>query len=179
LIRWVACLYLVGIWLSGTGSTLPSSLLPRAANYFVQVAALFPFAATASIEYRAEAWVCADHDWEEIDTEAYFPLDPDDKENRFQRVMHFYRENEPTMHALDEYLVEEHRAGRHPDGIPLDRAIGGVRMCSLRIPIPKPGDPLERFRRLPLSEYPADERHYFYHSPKSTLARRCSGGDDG
>jgi hypothetical protein len=178
LLRGSASAYLAAIWLSGTGSTLPSHLLPRAANYFVQVAALFPLAATDSIEYRAEAWVCAHHAWEELATDAYFPLDAGNKENRFQRVMHFYRENEPTMRALDKYLIDAHGKGRHADGIPLELAIGGVRMCSLRIPIPKPGDTLVPFQHLPLSEYPANERHYFYHTPKSTLARRCSGGGD-
>jgi hypothetical protein len=144
----------------------------------VQVAALFPLAATDSIDYRAEAWVCADHAWEELATEAYFPLDAGNKENRFQRVMHFYRENQPTMRALDKYFVEVHREGQHADGIPLDRTIGGVRLCSLRIPIARPGDPLEPFRHLPLGEYPADERHYFYHTPRSILARRCDAGGD-
>lgn len=178
-LRCLAVAYLVGVWLDGVGSTLPVQVLPRAANYFLQVAALFPHAATASIDYRAEGWVCADRTWRELDTRPYFPLDPDDKENRFQRVMHFYRENEQTMHALDEYLTHGHSypsAGRADDGIPADRTIGGVRLSSLRIPIPKPGDPIERERRLPLSAYPEDERHVFYHTPKSTLAERCSQG---
>jgi hypothetical protein len=177
-LRWLACAYLVGVWLDGVGSTLPRAVLPRAANYFLQVAALFPRAATASIDYRAEGWVCADKRWSEIDTRAYFPLDPDDKENRFQRVMHFFRTEERTMHALDDYLVDAHAAGHHPDGIALDQRIGGVRLSSLRIPLPKPGDAIEPMRRLPLSEYPEDERHVFYHTPRSRLAERCGKGTD-
>ena len=100
-LRVLAGAYLAGVWFDGVGSTLPSHLLPRVPNYFLQVAALFPRAATMTIDYRAEAWVCADRKWEELDTRPYFPLDPEDKENRFQRVMHFFRQDETTMHALD------------------------------------------------------------------------------
>lgn len=180
-LRFLACGYLAGIWLDATGSTLASTYLPLAANYFLQVAALFPSAAIASIDYRAEGYVCADGKWEELDTRPYFPIEPDDKENRFQRVMHFFRENRPTMRALDAYLVDRHRAGGHDDGIPEDHAIGGVRLSSLRIPIPNPGDRIERPRRKPLLDYPEDEKHVFYHTPRSTIAERCGvhhvGGD--
>jgi hypothetical protein len=143
------------------------------ANYFLQIAALFPQAATKTIEYRAEAWVCTDGKWEELDTRPFFPIDPDDKENRFQRVMHFFREDRTTMHALDDYLVERHTTGKGADGIDAVKAIGGVRFLSLRIPLPDPGAKLERMRRLPLSEYPEDERKGFYHTPRSKIARRC------
>jgi hypothetical protein len=179
LLRTVAGVYLAGVWLDGVGSTLPSHVLPRVANYFFQVAALFPRAATMSIDYRAEAWVCADKKWEELDTRPYFPIDPDDKENRFQRVMHFLRQEETTMRALDAYLVERHRDGSIPDGIDLDHPIGGVRLLSLRIPLPKPGEALERNRRLPLSAYPEDERHVWYHTPRSKAAERCGTRAEG
>ncbi len=165
--------YLVGVWLDGTGSTLPSHLLPRTANYFLQVAALFPRAATMSIDYRAEGWICRERRYAELDTRPYFPIDPDDKENRFQRVMHFFRQDETTMHALDAYLVDSHDSGMHEDGIGRDLGIGGVRLSSLRIPLPKPGDPLERAHRRPLSDYPEEERHVFYHTPRTTAAARC------
>jgi hypothetical protein len=179
LLRTVAGVYLAGVWLDGVGSTLPSHVLPRVANYFFQVAALFPRAATMSIDYRAEAWVCADKKWEELDTSPYFPIDPDDKENRFQRVMHFLRQEETTMRALDAYLVEHHRAGSIPDGIDLDHPIGGVRLLSLRIPLPKPGEALERNHRLPLSAYPEDERHVWYRTPRSRAAERCGTRSEG
>lgn len=128
-LRVLAGAYLAGVWLDGVGSTLPSHLLPRVPNYFLQVAALFPRAATMSIDYRAEAWVCADRKWEELDTRPYFPLDPDDKENRFQRVMHFFRQDETTMHALDAYLVERHASGKGLDGIDSVKPIGAF-ACS-------------------------------------------------
>ena len=178
-LRVLAGTYLAGVWLDGVGSTLPSRMLPRVPNYFLQIAALFPRAATMSIEYRAEAWVCADRQWEELDTRPYFPLDPEDKENRFQRVMHFFRQDEKTMHALDAYLVERHASGRGLDGIDPVKAIGGVRLLSLRIPLPKPGEPLERNHRLTLSAYPDDERHVFYHTPRSKAVERCGTAGEG
>lgn len=165
--------YLGGVWLDAVGSTLPSDVLPRAANYFLQVAALFPRAAVMSIDYRAEGWVCADHSWEEFDTRPYFPIDADNKENRFQRVMHFFRSDRPTMHALEGYLVERHNAGRQDDGLAHGRTIAGVRLVSLRIPLPAPGDPLQRMQRRPLSEYPPAQKQSFYHTPESKLAERC------
>jgi hypothetical protein len=169
----LAAIYLAGVWLDGVGSNLPAKVLPRTANYFMQIAALFPKAAVMSIDYRAEGWVCADQKWEELDTRPYFPIDPDDKENRFQRVMHFFREHRPTMQALDAYLVAAHNDGKHADGIPEGRAIGGIRVQSLRIPLPKPGDPLTRPTRRPLASYPDEQRAFFYHTRKSKLAERC------
>jgi hypothetical protein len=169
----LATSYLLGVWLDGTGTGIPARLLPRIPNYFLQVAALFPTAAVASIDYRAEGFVCDEGAWRELDTRPYFPIDPDDKENRFDRVMHFFRENGKTMHALDAYLVERHNAGGSDDEIPRDRPIGGVRLSSLRIPIPIPGARLERVSRRPLSSYPDDQRKVFYHTPRSKLAERC------
>jgi hypothetical protein len=172
-LRVLAGAYLLSVWLDGSGSGIPASVLPREANYFVQVAALFPLAAVTSIDYRAEGFVCGEGTWLELDTRPYFPIDPDDKQNRFNRVMHFFRENRKTMNALDWYLVENHNLGRWQDGIPRDRAIGGVRLLSLRIPIPSPGDRLERVSRRPLSSYPEEQRKVFYHTPRSKLAERC------
>ncbi len=178
-LRVLAGVYLAGVWLDGVGSTLPALVLPRVANYFFQVAALFPRAATMSIDYRAEAWVCSDKKWEELDTGPYFPIDPDDKENRFQRVMHFFRQDETTMHALDAYLVQRHDSGKARDGIDPDKPVGGVRLLSLRIPLPNPGEPLQRSRRLPLPAYPEEERHVWYHTPRSKAAERCGTRSEG
>jgi hypothetical protein len=172
-LRVLAGAYLLGVWLDGVGTGIPARVLPRAANYFVQVAALFPRASTASIDYRAEGFVCSEGTWMELDTRPYFPVDRDDKENRFIRVMHFFRENRTTMNALDSYLVESHDSAAREDGIPRDRAIGGVRLSSLRIPIPSPGDRLQRVSRQPLSFYPPEERKTYYHTPRSKLAERC------
>jgi hypothetical protein len=172
-LRVLAVAYVCGVWLDGTGTGIPARILPRPAAYFLQVAALFPLAAVATIDYRAQGFVCGKDDWEELDTRPYFPIDSDDKENRFNRVMHFLRDNRPTMHALDAYLVERHNSGRSDDGIPRDHRIGGIRVLSLRIPIPSPGEHLHRVERLPLSAYPEEERKYFYHTLRSTLSERC------
>ncbi len=90
--------------------------------------------------------------------------------------MHFFRQDETTMHALDAYLVERHASGKGLDGIDALKTLGGVRLLSLRIPLPNPGEALERNRRLPLAAYPEDERHVFYHTPRSKLAERCGYG---
>jgi hypothetical protein len=172
-LRVLAVAYLAGVWLDGTGTGIPARVLPGTLNCFLQVAALFPTAAVASIDYRAEGFVCGEGAWRELDTRPYFPIDPDDKENRFNRVMHFFRENRKTMNALDTYLVERHNAGRNEDGIPGDRSIGGVRLLSLRIPIPAPGARLERVSRRSLASYPEEQRKIFYHTPRSKLAERC------
>ncbi len=171
--------YLAGVWLDGIGSSLPARLLPRTATYFLQVAALFPRAAEASIDYRAEGWVCADQQWEEFDTRPYFPIDSGNKENRFQRVMHFLRTDRTTMRALETYLIESHNSGRHDDGLPRERKIVGVRLVSLRIPLPSPGDALQHVERRPLAQYPDSERQPFYHTPKSKLTASCTLGEGG
>jgi hypothetical protein len=168
-------LYLAGVWLEGAGTGIPGVVLPRTPLYFLQIAALFPRAATNVIDYRAQGWVCKERKWREIDTRAYFPLDPDDKENRFQRVMHFFRDNRPTMHALDQTIVSMHGSAElsRPDGISDDLALGGIRVLSLRLPLPDPGAPLERIQRKPLSEYPKSERKYFYYTPERKREERC------
>jgi hypothetical protein len=166
-------LYLAGVWLEGVGSTLPALVLPRTPLYFLQIAALFPHAAVNVIDFRAEGWLCKEHRWEELDTRPYFAIDPNDKENRFQRVMHFLRDNRPTMHAVDDYLVTSHAAGGHADGIPDDEPLGGIRVLSLRLPMPAPGTPLDRAERKPLSSYPKEVRKNFYYTPRSKRAERC------
>lgn len=171
----VASAYLACIALDGSGCSWPSKVLPRPLAFFTQVSVLFPRAAHATIDYRAEAWVCSQKDWVELDTRPYFPIDPDDKENRFNRAMHFFRENRKTMHALDRYLVRRHDERPGADGIDAGERIGGVRLLSLRIPIPPVGSKFERYRREPLAHYPESERKYFYHTPESIRARRCAG----
>lgn len=173
-LRVLAVGYLASIALDGAGCSLPSQVLPRAAAYFTQVSVLFPRAAHATIDYRAQAWVCSRQAWIELDTRPYFPIDPDDKENRFNRTMHFFRENRETMQQLDRYLVWSHDVHPGDDGIAPGERIGGVRVLSLRIPIPKVGSAFERYRRHPLADYPESERKYFYHTPESVRDRRCA-----
>src|SRR5262249_25788462 len=111
-------------------------------------------------------WSCADRAWHEIDVFPYFPIDRDNKENRFQRALQFYRKNRTVMRALDDFVVGRHnRTGEAP--------IGGVRFLSLRIPYPQPGEHVDPYERRALARYPADERHDWYWTPKSRRAERC------
>jgi hypothetical protein len=178
-LRVLAALYLASLALDGAGCSLPSRVLPRPLSFFTQVAALFPHAARATIDYRAEAWVCSQKAWIELDTRPYFPIAADDKENRFARAMFFYRRNRPTMRALDRYLVRNHDERPASDGIDPEQRIGGVRLLSLRIPIPTVGSSFERYRRYPLAHYPKGERKIFYHTPSSMRARRCASDAPG
>lgn len=175
-LRTLATVYLVGLWLDAVGCSVPSRILPHAVDYFMEVAALFPEASGGAIDYRAEGWVCADTRWQEMDTRPYFPLDPDDKENRFQRALNFYRDDVEVHRALDAYLVERHNAARADDGIPRDRLIGGVRLVRVRIPVPAPGGPVARFTRRPLEEIPQREKETLYRTPKARIAERCGVG---
>lgn len=165
-LRVLAVVYLAGVWLDGVGNTSIGKVLPRAVVYFFQVSVLFPLAALTTIDYRAEGWVCSERRWVELDTTPYFPIDAHTKENRFNRVMHFARENHKVMAALDEYLVHRY-SGDH------DLPIGGVRLMSLRIPIPKVGSHVEPYARRPLAEYPEEQRKRFYATPKSKRTERC------
>lgn len=174
-------LYLGAIFLGSAGSSVPQEYLPRPLLYFTQVACLFPRAATHSIEYRAAAYSCREGRFQELDYREYFPLHPDDKENRFHRLAHFYRRNREVMQALDEHLVEEHnaRVGRgDKDGDGIDGRIGGILVMSLRIPLPAPGAEVSRFTRTPLTETPREWRKSWYRTPRSRRAERCAGEEE-
>lgn len=169
--------YLVAIFLGSAGSSVPEKSLPRPLLYFTQVACLFPRAATHSIDYRAVAWSCRKQRFQELDYRAYFPLRPDDKENRYHRVAHFYRNNRRVMQALDAHLVEKHNAkveqGESPgDGI--EGPIGGILVMSLRIPLPEPGTQVDRFTSTPLTEVPREWRKSWYRTPRSLRDERCA-----
>lgn len=166
----VAAVYLATVWLDGVGSNLPAKLLPRAALYFGQIAALFKWAGEKQIDYRAEGWVCSEKKWVEIDVRPFFPLDADNKENRFYRAVQFYRRDRKVMRALDDFVVQRENARS-------DRKIGGVRFLSLRIPYPPPGATIEPYKRQELATYPEDQRHNWYYTPKSKRHERC--GDRG
>ena len=168
-LRVVAALYLLGIWQEGIGCSVPSRVLPKSLDYFLQIAALFPDAATSASQFRVQAYICTEQRWTELQTRPYFPLDPDDKENRFQRAIHFYSNEKPVMRALDQYLVDRHNAGTNDDGIPRDERIGGINLLTIKVPIPRPGAQLERYRWRPLSDYPDKQR---YKGPYRTLPKK-------
>ena len=64
-----------------------------------------------------------------------FPIHADDKESRFDRALHFYRSDCPTMEALESYV----RSGYNRQA---SEKIAGVVFLSLRVPIPQPVAPL-------------------------------------
>ena len=167
----VAGLYLATVWFDGVGSTWPRKITPRPWLYFSQVAALFVNAAPKVIDYRAEGWSCSDHRWIEIDVRPYFRIDADNKENRFQRALQFYRKNRNVMRPLEDYVVKRHNAGGGAQ-------IGGVRFSSLRLPYPAPGEHVAPFEQKPLASYSADEKHDWYWTPKSRRVQRCGGAPE-
>lgn len=162
----VATLYLVTVWLDGVGSRVPAKITPGPWLYFAQVAALFVTAAPKVIDYRAEGWSCSERRWIEIDVRPYFRIDSDNKENRFQRALQFYRKNRTVMRALDDFVVKRNNASA---GIP----IGGVRFASLRLAYPAPGEHVAPYERRPLATYSGEQRHDWYWTPKPRRTERC------
>ena len=160
----VAALYLAGIWLEVAGAPL-QKLVPRPILYFMQVAKLFPHAVPMATEFRAEAYSCADRVYREIDVRPFFPIRANDKENRFERAMFFYRHQPLVMRALDDYIVASADAA--------GTAVGGVRFLSVRIPIPPPGQMTEPYTRKALHDYPAEYRKAWYQTPGAVRRARC------
>ena len=170
LLTLLAFAYLANIFLGATGTGVPGKLLHSVPLYFTQVARLFPRAGQMAIDYRLEVWDCDAGRFVEIDFRRYFPIHPDDKENRFQRVGHFHRRQRPVMYALERYVLA-HEAAR--------RRAGGIRVSSLRIPLPEPGDPVPRWRRRPIEAYAdAEQRAWYYTSVRRRLDH-CAGRDPG
>jgi hypothetical protein len=166
----LATCYLVTLWIDGIGSPMPSRLLPRPWVYFAQVSALFAHKKAKNLDFRAEGWSCTERRWEEIDVTPFFPIDADNKENRFQRGLQFYRRNRTVMHALDDFIVGAWNArDARTDGA----RIGGVRFSLVRTPYPAPGERVARYHREPLATVAADQRQDQYWTPKSRRAARC------
>jgi hypothetical protein len=162
----LAFVYLLTVWLDAIGSNVPARYLPRVWVYFAQIAALFKRAGGASIDYRAEGYVCATGKWIEVDVRSWFELEAGTKENRFHRVLQFYRGERKVMRELDDYVVSRHNAGTAPK-------IGGVRFSSLRLPYPKLGDTVHAYERKPLSEHPEGVKKAWYWTPASKRRDRC------
>jgi hypothetical protein len=161
-----AIVYLACVWLDAVGSELPSLILPRPLRFFVQVAQLFPRAATDAIEWRAKGYRCGRRRFEELDLSPYFPIHAGDKENRFDRALFFYLENKRVLEALDAYIVDAEGKLGDP--------IGGVMILSLRAPISEPGSDEPRYRRLPVDQIPPSvTRRYWYVAGPDERTRRC------
>lgn len=146
--------------------------VPPVAVFFAQISGLFPSAAVNSIDYRAEGWLCREGRYVELEMDRLFPMLAANKENRFYRIMHFYRRNRLVITELDSFIV-----GRYPaDAVAAggDR-LGGVRLLSLRLPVPSERSEVKRYRRRPLSEYPSEQRIEWYWTPRRKLENRCAG----
>ncbi len=168
--------YLVTIFLNSSGSRLPRDVLPRPALYFAQVACLFPNAAVFSIEYRLEAYSCTQRRFVPFDHRPYFPLHPNDKENRMHRTGHFYRRSAKVMKALEAYLIQQHNGRPAPEraAAQVSERIGGIGLLSLRIPFPEPGSRVERYQYDPVAPVPQEFRKQWYLTPKARRTAYCA-----
>lgn len=145
------------------------SVAPGPVLFFAQIADLFPDASAGVIEYRAEGWLCGGKRYVELDMGKLFPMLAGNKENRFYRLMHFYRSNAKVLGALDAYCVRRYP----PAGEGMDR-LGGVRFSSLILPLPKEPAEVVRYSRKPLSDYPDLRRRLWYRTPARVMAARCA-----
>jgi hypothetical protein len=175
----LATVYFVGVWTEAREAGTAARWFPAPVAYFMQIAALYAGATHHATDYRAEGFRCRDRVWSEIDPSPWFPVDADNKENRFYRAIHFYGDHHPhrpTLRALDEFIVS------HYDGDALDAAaagrssdpIGGVRFVRVSVPVGDPGDGSPRYERKPLDAYPADQRKDLYYTPESKRHERCA-----
>ena len=170
----LACAYLAEFALGSNGWGLLDTLLPPT-RFFTQGACLFPEASDAAIEYRVEAWSCSRARFEPFDYRPDFPMHRDDKESRFYRAASFYRQNREAMHALERFLIARHneRFSRGDDVAPLGM-IGGIRLSSVRVPFPAPGERIERYRFRPLADFPQSYKKIWYYTPTSRRERWCA-----
>jgi hypothetical protein len=143
----------------------------RALTYFANCTKLFPEKDDYALEYRLEGWSCSRNAWQALDPRPYFPMEADDKESRFQRIAYFYSRERTVMSALDDYIVSHHPAmADHFEG-----ELGGIRLVSVRRPLPDVGDPVDRYVYEPLSPIPPQWRKNFYWTKRSVRAKRCGG----
>lgn len=163
--------------------------VPGPLLYFSQIAGLFPEAKNNDVDYRAEGWTCADSLYREIDIRPFFPIQADNKENRFSRAMYFYRNSPFVLSRLAAYVRERHNAGIGPVGNGsagrgnLERTgtsdvpgrIGGVRLVAVLTPIPPVGTGAVRYRRRPLADYDPGERRVWYAPSDRSIQRICAG----
>lgn len=141
-----------------------------------------------SKEFRLEGYSCLRRRWEWMDYRPYFPIQADDKESRFPRIVHYYIEESrksdpvarPTARALEDWLIPRHNDGNYgDDGI--DGPIGGLRISRLVRETGAPGDPVPRYEFDPLARPDASVRvDIFYNTPKgdkdgrSNIYSRCA-----
>ena len=161
-------LYIAGVFIEGAGGARLDKVVPRPILFFAQIAALFPRAATHRIEYRAEGLPCNGPAFE-VDVRPYFPIHANDKESRFDRALHFYRNDPPTMEALESYVMSRYNVGEQ-------NKLGGMLFLSLRVPIPEPGTVLPRYERAPLADFPKEQRKAWFATSRDVVKSRCDRG---
>jgi hypothetical protein len=148
----------------------PDSDWTRPVAFFTEATCLFPRASVYTLEYRLEVWPCGGK-WEPIDPSPYFPIQPDDKESRLQRLGYFYERNRTVMQALDVYISERHAQGAD-DGVA--GPIGGIRLIKVVHKFPEPGEPVDRYHYDPFAPIAKDELRDIYYTPGPERKRRCS-----
>jgi hypothetical protein len=149
----------------------PDTRWLRPAAFFTEATCLFPRASSYAIEYRLEVWACGRR-WEPIDPRPYFPIQPDDKESRLQRLGYFYERSHAVMQVLDTYISTHHAAGAD-DGVA--GPIGGIRLFKIVRPFPSAGEPVDRYHFEPFAAVPAEQRRDIYFTPGPERKRRCAG----
>lgn len=147
----------------------PDTAWLRPVAFFTESTCLFPRASSFAIEYRLEAWACTQR-WVALDPRPYFPIQPDDKESRLQRLGYFFDHTREVMRALEAYITEGHTTGVF-DGV--SGAIGGIRLVKVVRPFPAAGEPVDRYHYEPLAPIPAEQRRDMYYTPAGERKRRC------
>lgn len=161
-----SAIYLVGLFFDGVQPKTSRALLPAPVLYFVQATCLFPHAARAAIDYRLEGWDCDAQRFRELEPAPYFPIRANDKESRFYRTAHFHRQNRPVMEALERYVLDQERARS-------STRWGGIRLSSIRTPLPEPGQPVSRWERVPLTDTPPKRIKRWFYTPVSRRELYC------
>ncbi len=165
----IALVVIAGMYYFSLVRHPPQVAFVRPAAFFTDCTCLFPAANMYALEYRLEGWSCARNRWEPLDPRAYFPIESDDKESRFQRYAYFYQGTRVAMESLDDWIE-----ARHAD---VDDAvsgpIGGIRLYKWNRTIPPAGDPIERYVYRPLDPIPAAERKALFWTRTPLRKTRC------
>lgn len=168
-------------------SGLAYRMLPGPILFFTQIAGLFTSAKKDDVDFRAEGWSCEKGRFQEIDIRPFFPIQFENKENRFQRTLYFYRHHQKVIESLDQYLTQNYNRTYALLGKPeqlgelekpgkMER-IGGIRFVAARTPIPNPEAKILRYHRRSLSEYPLDQIKPLYESSPLEIWGNCHESD--
>jgi hypothetical protein len=164
---WAAGAYLLALFCAGGAPRLVENFVPATARYFVQATCLFPRAGSMGIDYRLEGWDCASRRFRELHPAAYFPIRPNDKESRYHRTAHFFRRHREVMEALEGYVLEQENARTRPP------KWGGIRVSSLRHPLPAVGEGVTRWDRRPMEQHPKELTKQWFYTPVARRMEQC------